>query len=77
MTGTTGCSPAIYSSNLSTSPAFVLCGFARGEISTGKSNTKVGCCRVDSTTVSKHSARTWPVLAAELMLRRAALLEPS
>ena len=69
--------PAMYSSNLSTRPGFVLWGLARGEISTGKSNTKVGCCKVDSTAVSKHSARIWPLLAADCMLRKLALLEPS
>lgn len=56
--------PAMKSSNLSTRPGLLLWALASGETSTGWSKTKVGCCRLCSTTVSKHRFTISPTLPA-------------
>ncbi len=52
--------PATNSSKRSTTPGRERCGLARGEISTGWSSTKVGCCRLPSTSASNTSFSMWP-----------------
>jgi len=54
--------PTTYNSNLSTRSVFERWGLAKGEISTGKSSTKVGCIRVSSTFCSKASFKSLPMV---------------